>query len=356
MFDTWQICGFPSITLEGTLDDWCLLQSKLANFGKLGLGWWAKKLKPLMHEFVSSIRGNPDRGFWEKMVYKDPPFQCNASEVVNGWISILFPYGARYGDCPQRQKLDGSDNLDIIDYPLGLGSVSMASKNASKVHLYAGFLGVEQREDFSLRPMTGWAVRRQSSFECILDDVERHERCRWTPAKRGPKANILSRRRTIRDSLGSTVEEVIKNILIESKQLQAFYSRFEDLEVCSKDGALMFRVRKSGEALRVSDPGNTEKVSQLHRIVDLADGRIIGLKNCSECVEGTRQQHSAFFLTDINNAIEASACPLIATSFEHVLRLLLDLENTTIELSQFYQPIGCLSPNDHEAVLRLITT
>lgn len=48
------ICGIPSITLEGTPEDWALLESKVQALHEtdLGLSWWTEHLLPLCRQFV----------------------------------------------------------------------------------------------------------------------------------------------------------------------------------------------------------------------------------------------------------------------------------------------------------------
>ena len=61
-------CGFPSITLTGTVEDWQSIADKTEQLRNLGAGRWAKDLKPILKEFVEAAKGKPDRDFWQDIV------------------------------------------------------------------------------------------------------------------------------------------------------------------------------------------------------------------------------------------------------------------------------------------------
>lgn len=49
-------CGIPSIHISGTKDDWQTILTKLDMLDKIGLSNWAKNLKPIISEFIVSVR------------------------------------------------------------------------------------------------------------------------------------------------------------------------------------------------------------------------------------------------------------------------------------------------------------
>ena len=69
-------CGFPSITLTGTVEDWQAIADKTERLRELGAGSWASDLKPILKQFVQAAQGNPDRAFWQDIVMKDTPDDC----------------------------------------------------------------------------------------------------------------------------------------------------------------------------------------------------------------------------------------------------------------------------------------
>jgi hypothetical protein len=82
-------CGIPTITLEGTPEDWQTIYDRVDQFGSLDLKWWLKPLRALLRQFVSAAQGEVDRPFWRSL-YKYQ--EESGGPVITGWISVLFPY------------------------------------------------------------------------------------------------------------------------------------------------------------------------------------------------------------------------------------------------------------------------
>ena len=98
-------CGFPSVTLEGSLDDWRALRAHAealvmkrcsAEFAKR----WCAALLPLLDKFVAEYEaglagstGGADEAFWNSMV-KRGGFRGSGpgGTWFSGWVNILFPY------------------------------------------------------------------------------------------------------------------------------------------------------------------------------------------------------------------------------------------------------------------------
>jgi len=64
-------CGFPKITLKGTVDDWKKLKSKVEKLEKMNkddcllMGWWLKQLVPIVNKICEAgIDRKIDRNFW----------------------------------------------------------------------------------------------------------------------------------------------------------------------------------------------------------------------------------------------------------------------------------------------------
>lgn len=92
-------CGFPSITLTGTVEDWQAILDKTARLQDLGAGRWAKELKPILEEFVEAAKGNPDRAFWQDIVMKNTPERLRGGACsmetpteLDGWFLKFMPY------------------------------------------------------------------------------------------------------------------------------------------------------------------------------------------------------------------------------------------------------------------------
>ena len=61
------MCGIPTITLEGTHEDWKALAERVQGFKAVGLGSWLKVLAPILRQFVRASQGNVDPTFWRSL-------------------------------------------------------------------------------------------------------------------------------------------------------------------------------------------------------------------------------------------------------------------------------------------------
>jgi hypothetical protein len=175
------VCGIPAITLTGTPEDWQRMRERIEVLETFDLRWWVARLRPILDEFIQTVKGNPNREFWQA-IYK--PKKSYASALITGWITDLFPY---LGDPPQRRRnhvfkwqredwlppsslsqghpVFGSDKEGVVTkaFPSGLCSVpfelTFENKPSRKLDLVAGFFGIRQApDDLALSPLIGWCV------------------------------------------------------------------------------------------------------------------------------------------------------------------------------------------------------
>ena len=90
-------CGVSSITLEGNLEDWEKIKSKLEYLSKFALKWWTKHLIPIIDKiiqtkkyFTKNKKINSDLiEFWKKMIrVKSEEYQ---PDMIDGWIIKFIP-------------------------------------------------------------------------------------------------------------------------------------------------------------------------------------------------------------------------------------------------------------------------
>ncbi len=174
-------CGIPSITLEGTAEDWRALARRAEGFARFDLGWWVERLRPVLGQFVAAAGGDVDRGFWES-IYKWRGPKGSGSPHVTGWVLDLFPYvvnpqakwPARGGPAvpPLRRNpwlgvRAGHHGPGRDDFP-GLPSRApfrwLYYDTVFEMEFVGGLVGVRQDPDtLCLRPEVGWAVRGAGS-------------------------------------------------------------------------------------------------------------------------------------------------------------------------------------------------
>ncbi len=218
------ICGIPSVTLEGTPDDWRKLREKVELLAPFGLDWWLCELRPICDKFVRASEGNVDREHWRRL-YKIRAVY--GTEVINGWLGKLFPYTENFRDrCVSRRNdlLDPRVENEIRNLeaeeargepdrfggfyapgiraealPRGLSRVPFTlterkgkqTRNGKQtaMEFVAGSVVVTQdRATRPLRPTVGWAVRESAPIEQAMLRLAEH----WLePAKVGLSCEML---------------------------------------------------------------------------------------------------------------------------------------------------------------------
>jgi hypothetical protein len=160
-------CGIPSVILEGTTDDWKLLQEKVEALSEIIPSWWMTKLNPICQGFIAASQGNADPGHWRN-IYKWGTH--SGSDYNDGWLTHLLPYiresyGGDGSACVQNKFKTGGwgGGIETSAIPGGLSSVPFIwdyYNTKYEMSLMAGFSGVTQnQETLAIRPKIGWVVR-----------------------------------------------------------------------------------------------------------------------------------------------------------------------------------------------------
>lgn len=177
-------CGIPSVSLEGTADDWQLLADRAMAFAEFGLDWWLTPLQQILLELVSTARGDVRESFW-KSIYKFRSF--SGGSAVTGWITAFFPYfndrsnpsieknpWLAEGGGRLQSLLDGQWGKEDFhhggpspdSFPSGMARAPFLWKyfgSLIEMEFLGGFVGVAQDSTtLTLRPEIGWAIRQVS--------------------------------------------------------------------------------------------------------------------------------------------------------------------------------------------------
>ncbi len=172
------LCGTPSITLTGTLEDWTLLRRKVKEFCAFQLDTWVSALDPILAQFENAMNGDVNVEFWKSMFHLQ---SHSGSPIMNGWANVLFPFVKGY-----NQKLFPNAQLDawnqalknkqlnwtdLSAFPKGATTESIPACLTSiplkidwnnpplKLRLVGGLMGVTQNhETCAVQPEAGWAV------------------------------------------------------------------------------------------------------------------------------------------------------------------------------------------------------
>lgn len=171
------LCGIPSITLLGTVEDWCAIRVRVERLQGMGLDPWLNALRPVLDEFVSAARGDENRRFWKSFFKLD---EGSGGRPVTGWINVLFPYikmSDRHGVVTNSGALtpnsyayrwQGGASRELSRAPTeaqfgsGLASAPLIWNYLGETidfEMMGGFVGISQDSATSaVRPAIGWAV------------------------------------------------------------------------------------------------------------------------------------------------------------------------------------------------------
>jgi hypothetical protein len=196
-------CGIPSITLEGTADDWRRLREKVELLAPFDLDWWLKHLRPICDQFVAAAEGRVVREHWLR-IYKVRWLYL--AEAIHGWLAKLFPYTRNFdtnqysirnvlfdpkveaeieqieATHPKRSHQFG-DHVPGVNpeaLPKGVSQVPFTLEwrdmdRKVAMEMAAGPLVVTQDPlTLALRPILGWAVREAPPIEQAMLQLEKH--------------------------------------------------------------------------------------------------------------------------------------------------------------------------------------
>jgi hypothetical protein len=162
------LCGIPSVTLTGTVDDWRSIRTRAENFSEFDLDWWVKSLIPTLDQFIKAAEGNPDIKFWDSMYKLEG---MSGGPYCSGWANTLFPYLTDYKGIMVKNKYAekwddtrGFGHGPSMDaYPNSLSKVPFKWEIGGQTHdmeFLGGVVGVSQHEKtLEVEPAIGWAVR-----------------------------------------------------------------------------------------------------------------------------------------------------------------------------------------------------
>ena len=164
------LCGIPSITLEGSPDDWRKLRQHMRELSSYNLDWWIRVLEPILDEFVLAAEGHVNKTFWQDF-YKHK--SSSGGPFISGWLLKFFPYiedvvkkddlwAPKYRVNPYLEKLP--ENLEFPDkyIPGGFSRAPFKWEYGTttyEMEFLAGFMGISQdKQSKALRPEIGWTV------------------------------------------------------------------------------------------------------------------------------------------------------------------------------------------------------
>lgn len=159
------VCGIPSITIEGTPDDWRKVLDKTRRLSVYGIEDWVDELEPILEEFVAASKGKPNVRFWQDIVKRDRIDEITRSSCVgrdkptklDGWFLKLMPFDKK-GRTPESVNYDTQDmKPNVVSAPFICQREGETETLRMSVH--AGLVGVDVDGDANtMRPRIGWMV------------------------------------------------------------------------------------------------------------------------------------------------------------------------------------------------------
>lgn len=180
--DIYISCGIPSITLEGTSDDWRRVLEKTQGLRDYGLGWWVDDLEPILQEFINASEGNVDRGFWQDIVttshYRLENGGClKKSSTVDGWFLKFMPFD-QSGRTPNEVPYNSSNMLPEVssaDFEYQVVDDNNKLQKSVKMTMIGGLVGVDvDTIANTLRPKIGWIVCESGWKEDLAEKFMTH--------------------------------------------------------------------------------------------------------------------------------------------------------------------------------------
>ena len=168
------ICGIPTITIEGTPDDWRKIIKKVESLRNYDLGWWVDDLKPILQEFVNASEGNVNKDFWQNIVKKDRPESmkngagCGVKDATkfDGWFLKFMPFD-KDGRTPDAVVYGRNDILpSVVSAPFTYIVKDATGNIISKtpMEIMSGFVGIDVNENtYTMRPHIGWMVSEKNN-------------------------------------------------------------------------------------------------------------------------------------------------------------------------------------------------
>ena len=176
-------CGIPTITLQGTAEDWQRVLEKSRLLKQYGLETWINELEPILQEFIQAANGRPNQAFWKSMVKKQTIAElkggaCSPDEPteLDGWLLKLFP--DENGKTLDRAKHTTKMPSEYVRVNFKYRVVNPADGSLiseTPMELWAGFIGAKyDTASNMLTPKMGWIVRMAESNEDTLNELKKN--------------------------------------------------------------------------------------------------------------------------------------------------------------------------------------
>ena len=169
-------CGFPYINLEGTLNDYEQLKSKVEKLMGYDIDDWIKELIIIIKKIVETKKGKIDIDFWKNMIINEEAMEPRGSgeltkvNNIDGWLLNFYPYykiDDSFERCEKlKRRKDFNKPIDVehlkylpeefIEVPLTM--LHKITLKETELSVKTGFLGMIQEKNGLIKPEIGWFI------------------------------------------------------------------------------------------------------------------------------------------------------------------------------------------------------
>ena len=182
------VCGIPSVTLTGTVEDWQKVLEKTRQLKQYGLESWISELEPILTEFIQTADGHPKRAFWSSIVKKvginkleGGGCMGEAPTKLDGWILKLFP--DEYGHTPDKVEYTKDMPTEYVRVGFKyrfIDPVNARPISETQMELWAGFIGAKvDKKNHMVTPKIGWLVRVSQDEQDQLNQLKKDNENGW---------------------------------------------------------------------------------------------------------------------------------------------------------------------------------
>ena len=178
-------CGISAITLEGSVNDWEKIKSKLKFLSSKGFQWWTKHLIPIIDNIILTIKYYSKNkkineqliNFWKGMIRVKGKGDMYDPHIINGWIIKFIPN--LEGKLPSLyEEIKEADVPNqIIFCPMELTWLYIEGiKIDFNCSLASGFYGmIQDKKTFNVKPVIGYAIVVESEKEGDISVEEKNK-------------------------------------------------------------------------------------------------------------------------------------------------------------------------------------
>ena len=178
-------CGISSITLEGSLEDWKKIKSKLEFLSGKAMKWWTKHLLPIIDNIIETKNFYQKNNsinkklveFWKNMIRVKGKGDLYDPHMINGWIIKFIPNYLENKPGLYEEIKENEIPDQIISCPLELTVLNLdGTKSEYKCDLASGFYGmVQEEETYKVKPVIGYAIVVDEKIKSNLSVEEKNK-------------------------------------------------------------------------------------------------------------------------------------------------------------------------------------